>query len=133
MHVCALQSYKYGIEQELTKHMKTLKKLSKKSKLISKSKFRATKEWKEFRKMIIQEQKVDLITGSKLTKMANCHHLDMNAENYQNLIRDNFIALNPKSHDVIHFLFRPDWRERLDKIKEILSVMELINITETKV
>lgn len=113
--------------------MKKLKKLSKKSKLISKSKFRATKEWKEFRKMIIQEQKVDPITGSKLTKMANCHHLDMSEENYQNLIRDNFIALNPKSHDVIHFLFRPDWRDRLDKIKEILTVMELINITETKV
>lgn len=113
--------------------MQKLKKLSKKSKLISKSKFRATKEWKEFRKMIIQEQKVDPITGAKLTKMANCHHLDMNAENYQNLIRDNFIALNPKSHDVIHFLFRPDWRERLDKIKDILTAMELINITETKV
>ena len=113
--------------------MKTLKKLSKKSKMLSKSKFRTTKEWKEFRKMIILEQKVDPITGSKLTKMANCHHLDMNAENYQNLIRDNFIALNPKSHDVIHFLFRPDWRERLAKIEAILRVMEHINIIDEKI
>lgn len=101
--------------------------------MISKSKFRATKEWKEFRKMIILEQKVDPITGAKLTKMANCHHLDMNEENYQNLISDNFIALNPKSHDVIHFLFRPDWRERLNKIEEILLTMESINIIETKI
>ena len=113
--------------------MKKSKISSKKSKMLSKSKFRATKEWKEFRKMIIIEQKVDLITGSKLTKMANCHHLDLNEENYQNLNRDNFIALNPKSHEVIHFLFKPDWRERLDKIKEILIAMESINIIDKKI
>lgn len=113
--------------------MKKLKTLLKQSKMLSKSKFRSTKEWKEFRKMIILEQKVDLITGSKLTKMANCHHMDLNEENYQNLIRDNFIALNPKSHDLIHFLYKPDWRIRLDKIKEILIAMESINIIDKEI
>ena len=99
-----------------------------------KDKVRKSKEWKEFRKMIIQEQKIDIITGSKLTKMANCHHLDMSEENYQNLIRDNFIALNPKSHDLIHFLFNikdrkgnRDYRNAIERILEVLDKMNAIN------
>lgn len=102
--------------------------------MMDKKKVRSSKEWKAFRKMIILEQKVDPITGSKLTKMANCHHLDMNAENYQNLIRDNFIALNPKSHDLIHFLFNikdkngnRDYDNALKRLKEVLDKMNKLN------
>lgn len=102
--------------------------------MIDKKKVRSTKEWKEFRKKIILEQKVDPITGSKLTKMANCHHLDMSAENYQNLIRDNFIALNPKSHDLIHFLFNikdkngnRDYKNAIKRLTAVLDKMNQIN------
>ena len=40
-----------------------------------KGKFRGSKEWKEFRAYMRDKQKVDPITGAKLTRMANLHHL----------------------------------------------------------
>lgn len=94
---------------------------------------RKTKEWKEFRKHLIEKQKIDPITKNKLTKGCNVHHMDLNVEHYGNLIDENFVVLNRNSHDLIHRLFgherhiNSDWRERLDAIRVILEKMEMLN------
>lgn len=70
-----------------------------------KQKFRASAKWKEFRKWKIEEQGgLDPITGSKLTKMAHCHHKDLNPENYENIENEaNFCVLNQQTHKVLHW------------------------------
>lgn len=94
---------------------------------------RKTKEWKEFRKHLIEKQKIDPITKKKLTKGCNVHHMDLNVEHYGNLIDENFVVLNRNSHDLIHRLFgherhiNRDWRERLNAIRAILEKMEMLN------
>lgn len=71
-----------------------------------KSKLRRSREWKEFRKKLIAKQKIDTITGKKLTAGCNCHHLDLNSNHYSDLKEENFVVLNRQSHEIIHFLFR---------------------------
>ena len=72
-----------------------------------KAKFRRSKEWKEWRQHIADSQNgKDAITGKRLSKRYHCHHLDMSAENYNKLIEENFICLNPQMHDTLHILFR---------------------------
>lgn len=100
---------------------------------IIKDAVRKTKEWKEFRRHLIDEQKIDPITKKKLTKGCNVHHMDLNVEHYGNLIDENFVVLNRQSHEIIHGLFgherhiNRDWRERLDAIRVILEKMEMLN------
>lgn len=95
-------------------------------------KFRYTDKWRNFRKKIIEEQKVDPVTGSKLTKMCNLHHCDLNEDHYDDISnRDNFVALNLETHKVVHFLFlksRPKaWRQRIKGLIKILEKMEELN------
>ena len=71
-----------------------------------KSKVRKSREWKDFRKKLIEKQKVDPITGKKLTTGCNCHHLDLNVNHYSDLKEDKFVILNRQSHEIIHALFR---------------------------
>lgn len=80
---------------------------SKKTKTDSekRAEFRQTQEWKDFRKALREEQKIDPVTQSKLTPTANCHHIDQRIENYSNLDPERFVMLNKKTHTVIHFLF----------------------------
>ena len=95
-----------------------------------KSKFRQTKEWKEFRQKIAEKQdKKDIITGKPLRKCYNCHHLDMSAENYDKLIEENFIAVNKQTHETLHFLFRYYQKDPaiLDRLKTILDRMNELN------
>lgn len=89
-----------------------------------KAAFRKTKTWKEWRQHIADVQSgKDAITGRKLVKRWHCHHLDMSVDNYNKLIEENFIALNPQMHDTVHILFRyykndPSILEKLEKILE---------------
>lgn len=95
-----------------------------------KAKFRASKEWKEFRKRIFDKQDgKDIITGKKLYKGFNVHHCDMSPENYDKLTEENFIAVNKNTHEVLHFLFRyyPDDPTILDKFKAVLDRMNELN------
>lgn len=74
-----------------------------------KSKFRQTKQWKEFRKKIAAKfDNRDAITGKKLYKGFILHHLDLNPENYDVLDENNFIPVNKATHDCLHFLVRYD-------------------------
>ena len=71
-----------------------------------KSKVRRSKEWKNFRKRLISEQKIDPITKKKLTTGCTLHHLDLNVNHYSDLKEENFVMLNRQSHEIIHALFR---------------------------
>ena len=96
----------------------------------AKAKFRQSKEWKEFRKRIFDKQDgKDVITGKKLYKGYNVHHLDMSAENYDQLIEENFIAINKQTHETIHTLFRyyRDDKDILNRIKQTLDKMVELN------
>ena len=95
-----------------------------------KAKFRQSKEWKEFRKRIFDKQDgKDIITGKKLYRGYNVHHCDMSAENYDQLIEENFIAVNKQTHDALHFLFRYFQKDPniLDRFKEVLDRMNELN------
>ena len=95
-----------------------------------KAKFRQTKEWKEFRKRIFDSQGgKDIITGKKLYKGYNVHHLDMSAENYDKLIEENFVAVNKQTHEALHFLFRYYQKDPtiLDRLKTALDIMSALN------
>ena len=95
-----------------------------------KSKFRASKEWREFRKIIFDKQNgKDIITGKKLYKGFNCHHLDMSADNYDKLIEENFVAVNKNTHETIHTLFRYYQKDPtvLDRLKTVLDIMKELN------
>lgn len=68
------------------------------------NKFRATKQWKEFRLEMKKLQKVDQVTGQPLRKGWQLHHLD--SQHYDDLDPKKFICLNPMSHELIHFMAR---------------------------
>lgn len=95
-----------------------------------KAKFRATKVWNEFRKRIFDKQDgKDIITGKKLYRGYNVHHLDMSAENYDQLTEENFIAVNKQTHETLHFLFRYYQKDPtvLDRLKTFLEKMNELN------
>ena len=96
----------------------------------AKAKFRQTKEWKTFRIKIAEKQdNKDIITGKPLRKCYNCHHLDMSAENYDQLTEENFVALNKQTHETLHFLFRYYQKDPtvLDRLKTFLEKMNELN------
>lgn len=95
-----------------------------------KAKFRQSKGWKEFRKRMFDKQcGKDAITGKKLYKGYHLHHLDMSAENYDQLIEENFIAVNKQTHETLHFLFRYYQKDPtiLDRLKTVLDRMNELN------
>lgn len=93
-----------------------------------KQKFRASKEWKEFRNRIREKQINDPVTNTKLTRMANLHHCDMRDENYEDLSNeDNFVFLNQMTHKVIHFIYGKDWRKRILALENLCIKMEELN------
>ena len=93
--------------------------------------FRQTKRWLEFRKKLMEKQKTDPITGNKLSKTANCHHENLDHEQYTDLIEENFVMLNKESHSCVHLLFLKSdpkaWRKRIKGLIAILERMEQLN------
>lgn len=84
--------------------MKTKQK-RKSANAIMKEKFRASVEWKDFRKqMMIRQNGMDPLTHRKLTRKFNCHHIDQNPDNYKNLDPKNFRCFNQKMHELVHII-----------------------------
>lgn len=94
-----------------------------------KKEFRKTKEWKEFTKCLKAERKVDALTNAKLRKGSLSHHMDLNPDNYEKLVMENFECLNMKSHDVVHFMYNYYKKDSaiIDRLKAILDRMVLLN------
>lgn len=68
----------------------------------TKSEFRKTDTWKNFRKRLFEERKVDALTGRKLNKTANCHHERFDPTLYSDLDENYFLMLNNQMHDWLH-------------------------------
>lgn len=93
-----------------------------------KTKFRATKRWRELRDRKRREQKVDPVTGAKLTRLANLHHMNLDASKYEDLSHeDHFVFLNQMTHKCIHFFAHKDWRKRLLNMILLVRRMAKIN------
>ena len=90
-----------------------------------KKKFRGTKAWKTFRESFNKEK--DAITNMKLYKGWNCHHMDLNPDNYDKLIKENFVPLNMQSHEFIHWIYNY-YRKDKDVINRLLTILEKMYI-----
>ena len=64
--------------------------------------FRRTSVWNNFRKELKAERKVDYLTGRKLTKTSNCHHMRFNSKFYTDLDKKFFRTYNNQIHDLVH-------------------------------
>lgn len=95
-----------------------------------KSAFRRTVEWRALREHIFEKfDGKDAITGRKLCKRWHLHHLDLNAEHYDNIKdEEHFIPLNPKTHDALHFLARYD----VDMFKRMEHYLEIMRDLKNK-
>lgn len=93
--------------------------------------FRNSKRWREFRhKKNVEQGGKCYISGKKLYKAANLHHIDMRFENYQDLSKpENFVYLNKKMHDTVHILYPLYAADKgvLERLKEILDRMVQLN------
>lgn len=95
----------------------------------AKRKFRQSKKWQDFRhQMYEQSNRECAVTGAKLTKMWQLHHMDLNEEHYENLEPENFVCLSWNMHKVVHAIFvksKPkEWRKRIHNLIKILKKME---------
>lgn len=92
-----------------------------------KEKFRKSKEWKDFRsKMAIQFNHRDYITGKRLIKGFNLHHLktEQTSESYCDISHENeFIPLNSYCHKLLHYLFTYYQKDK-DIIKRLVEVLD---------
>lgn len=96
-----------------------------------KTKFRKTVAWKKFKAfMKKKDNNKDQLTGRPLRRGWQLHHLDMSLENYKDLNPDNFVCLNRKSHELIHFLFNYDCDFVLGNARKILLKMESLKNEE---
>lgn len=96
----------------------------------AKAEFRRSDKWRKFRESLMKRDKKDYITNSRLNPRANCHHLDMSSEHYEDLSNpDHFIMLNKRTHTMIHMLFSYYRKDPtiLDRIKKILDEMVELN------
>lgn len=96
-----------------------------------KTKFRASRKWKDFRhKMNVKQKGLDPITNSKLRKGANLHHCDLNEDHYEDLSNeDNFIFVNHNTHQWIHEIYRYFVKDEeiIERLKNVLIKMKEIN------
>lgn len=89
-----------------------------------KLKVRSTKAWKEWRlKCFEAANGRDYVTGKKLYKGWNLHHLDESLENYAVFTDDRFLPVNKKTHDMIEWLW-VYYRKDPEVIERLKSVME---------
>lgn len=94
------------------------------------SAFRRTKQWLDFRKKMYDKYEgKDAITGEKLRKGWNLHHMDLNKDNYTDLSNeDNFLPLNKGTHDKLHAIYIFSKKEiRMQKLLECAAKMREIN------
>lgn len=97
----------------------------------SKSKFRSTSTWKNFRQLLRKERRVDEITLQPLRAGFQVHHMILHGrgsdeESYQDLSdKKNFRCYQAMTHRVIHWLFNFYKKDPtiLDRIKSDLEIM----------
>ena len=103
-----------------------------------KEEFRKSDEWLDFRRKIAESfANKDPITGKRLAKGFNVHHMRTNQdlEGYCDLSKeDEFVPLNRYTHKLLHYLFTYYKKDKdiLDRVKDALDRMcELANDATT--
>ena len=97
--------------------------------------FRSSKIWKEFRhKKHVEQNGLDPITKTKLTKQSNLHHkkLDLDENEYQDISNpSNFVFLLHDCHKVLHWCLRYVKKYHdlsvLDRLYEEVKVEAILN------
>lgn len=102
-----------------------------------KKKVRNSKKWLSLRHYKNVEQKgLDVISCKKLVRGCCLHHKDLRIENYDKLDNaDNFVLLNKKTHEMVHFIYNLYVKDRkvIDRLVELLDKMVSINnVDDTK-
>ena len=107
-----------------------------------KVKFRNSKTWKEFKKQfefpytkVYKNGKfkpvrgADALTGVKLSKRWNLHHICADSSRYTELDPKMFVALNPQMHEIVHTLYTQFCKdpEFIVRLKELLVRMYVAN------
>lgn len=94
-----------------------------------KRKFRASPEWKFLRLQVAQlQENKDFITGKKLSPHYHLHHMNLKADDYDDLTVWNYVALNHNSHKLVHMLWDMGIRKTDNvNINNILKTMEKLN------
>lgn len=112
------------------------KKMKKRELENKKEKFRKSREWKEFRsKMANLFNHRDYITGKRLVKGFNVHHLktELTEESYCDISNESeFMPLNSWCHKMLHYIFPHYVKDPtvIDRLVEVLDKMkELSNGT----
>jgi len=96
----------------------------------AKKKFRQTKEWRNFRKLMFSKSgKVDRITLKPLRKGYQLHHLLLDETRYSELDENNFVCLNNLTHKFVHWLYTYFQKDPaiIDRIRAELEKMKEIN------
>lgn len=87
--------------------------------------FRKSEDWKYFRNQVAEHQNYkDYITGEDLKEDWNCHHLCMINSQYKILELDRFIAVNKKTHEEIHRLYKTNWKNTIKSDNKFYSVLK---------
>lgn len=97
----------------------------------AKKKFRESKVWKDFRKLMFSKSgKVDRITKKPLRKGWQLHHRLLDETRYSELKEENFVCINNMTHKFLHWLWNyyKDDPEIIDRIKNEMQKMAEINI-----
>ena len=83
-----------------------------------KTKFRSQSTWKNFRKKLKEERRVDELTHKPLRSSWNLHHLCLDDTRYTDLSDESmFACLNKTQHKMVHDAYRyackdPEYLER---------------------
>lgn len=94
-----------------------------------KEEFRKSDEWLDFRRKIAESfANKDPITGKRLAKGFNVHHMRTNQdlEGYCDLSKeDEFVPLNRYTHKLLHYLFTYYKKDKdiLDRVRNTLDRM----------
>ena len=107
-----------------SKSKKTTTKNKRPNAQVYRDNIRLSEDWWFMRKRIMEEQKVDPITQSKLTVRANCHHLDQRDENYNKLVDSRFVMLNPRTHKFVHFIY-PAYKKYGEQV--LIALREILD------
>lgn len=86
--------------------------------------FRKSQTWYDFKQNLKQTQTLDFVTQQPLQVDCDCHHLDLNFENYSILKPSNFVLLNKDTHKKIHDICTIDWEKNLETYKGTVSDQE---------
>lgn len=98
-----------------------------------KRKVRASKEWKDLRKIVYDMQNgLDPISNKKLPKHFIIHHLSQVGECYDDLNPNKFVALGRKNHDFIHRAYELGLHFTEERVQHILDNMYFYTMIDLK-